>query len=44
MITIDLPKLNHIELGESVLEGVTENESCSLLMSSINELSYTNEY
>ena len=38
LIEIDLPKLNYIELGESVLEGVTENESCSLLMRSTNEL------
>ena len=35
---IDLPKLNYIELGESVLEGVTENESCSLIMRGTNEL------
>ena len=38
IMKIDLPKLNYIELGESVLEGVTENESCSLIMRGTNEL------
>ena len=38
MIWIDLPSLQSITLGKCALEGRWQNESCSLIMRSMNEM------
>ena len=38
MIVIDLPSLQSIRLGESALCGRDDDESCSLIMRSTNEM------
>ena len=38
LIDIDLPLLRSIQLGDSVLQGRSDDESCSLTMRSNNEL------
>ena len=38
MIIIDLPKLQSIQLGEWALRGKYDDESCSLIMRSMNEI------
>ena len=38
MIDIDLPSLQSIQLGEYALEGRKDDDSCSLIMRSNNEL------
>ena len=38
MIVIDLPKLQSIQLGYQALEGSDDDESCSLIMRSMNEI------
>ena len=38
MIDIDLPSLQSITLGKCSLQGIRNDESCSLTMRSINEL------
>ena len=39
MIVVDLPSLQSITLGWSALAGIYEDESCSLTMRSMNEVS-----
>ena len=43
MISIDLPSLQSIQLGDNSLEG-KKDESCSLLIRSINEMVRNDEY
>ena len=38
MILIDLPSLQFIQLGGGALEGRYNDESCSLVMRSMNEI------
>ena len=38
MISIDLPSLQSIELGEEALLGIKDNDSCSLTMRSTNDM------
>ena len=38
LIDIDLPLLRSIQLGDSALQGRSDDESCSLTMRSNNEL------
>ena len=38
MIVIDLPSLQSIQLGDSALRGRWDDESCSLIMRSMNEI------
>ena len=38
MIVIDLPSLQSITLGKYALEGIDNDESCSLTMRSNNEM------
>ena len=38
MIDVDLPSLQSIQLGEWTLHGRYDDDSCSLIMRSINEL------
>ena len=38
MIDLDLPSLQSIQLGESVYAGICNDNSCSLLLRSNNEL------
>ena len=38
MIVIDLPSLQSIQLGWNALEGRYKDESCSLIMRSMNEI------
>ena len=38
MIDVDLPSLQSIELGKDALQGIYNNEACSLTMRSNNEL------
>ena len=38
MIVIDLPSLQSIRLGGWALEGSNDDESCSLIMRSTNEM------
>ena len=38
IIDIDLPSLQSIQLGGWALQGIRNDESCSLTMRSINEL------
>ena len=38
MIVIDLPSLQSIQLGWGALDGRDDNESCSLIMRSNNEI------
>ena len=38
MIVIDLPSLQSIQLGKGALYGIYNDESCSLIMRSMNEI------
>ena len=38
IMSIDLPSLQSIMLGDDALEGRKRNDSCSLIMRSINEM------
>ena len=38
MIVIDLPSLQSIQLGWAALNGIYDDESCSLVMRSMNEI------
>ena len=38
MIVIDLPSLQSIQLGRGALSGRDDDESCSLIMRSMNEI------
>ena len=38
MIVIDLPSLQSIQLGYAALRGRNDDESCSLIMRSMNEI------
>ena len=38
MIDVDLPSLQSIQLGNSALQGKTDDDSCSITMRSNNEL------
>ena len=38
MIVIDLPSLQSIQLGDCALDGREYDESCSLIMRSMNEI------
>ena len=38
MIDVDLPSLRSIQLGEHALQGSDDDDSCSLVMRSNNEL------
>ena len=38
MIDVDLPSLQSIQLGNSALQGKTDDDSCSITMRSNNEI------
>ena len=38
MIVIDLPSLQSIKLGRNALRGIDDNNSCSLIMRSNNDI------
>ena len=44
MIALDLPSLQSIELGENAFKGKDNDESCSLIMRSKNEIMIIEEY